>query len=318
MEKQELLKEYKNQDDKILLSFILDKIKFVTTKNKIENTNFLNMQQIDLVEVGSNGKVRYVVDGRDLDTMTEAQVMENLEHATNLLDGSAQRGAKEFGITVEDASQRGADVVVITDNKKTQVEFSTMDSVHRGDPGATKMVTAAYSARAGENEEIVLMQPNAYAGSTGILSTDEYFIMTSEHEGVSIGGHANSNTNSTTQRVTGNHDWDRAQAFEESMTQRNAIRKTFGTELRLTRSEAKVGYQPGTNGLMALVESVDDAGGNATQWIDDYKLYCKTDKRKAYVAFYDLAGFVNAHSTGINTGGKTVMEYFLDQNEILY
>ncbi|MBR3256034.1 MAG: hypothetical protein IKF97_07540 [Clostridia bacterium] len=51
MEKQELLKEYKNQDDKILLSFILDKIKFVTTKNKIENTNFLNMQQIDLVEV---------------------------------------------------------------------------------------------------------------------------------------------------------------------------------------------------------------------------------------------------------------------------
>lgn len=51
MEKQELLKEYKNQDDKILLSFILDKIKFVATKNKIENTNFLNMQQIDLVEV---------------------------------------------------------------------------------------------------------------------------------------------------------------------------------------------------------------------------------------------------------------------------
>lgn len=51
MEKQDISKEYKNQDDKILLNFILDKIKFVETKNKIENTNFLNMQQIDLVEV---------------------------------------------------------------------------------------------------------------------------------------------------------------------------------------------------------------------------------------------------------------------------
>ena len=50
MEKQEILKEYKNQEEKILLSFILDKIKFVEKTNKIQNTNFLNMQQISLVE----------------------------------------------------------------------------------------------------------------------------------------------------------------------------------------------------------------------------------------------------------------------------
>lgn len=50
MEKQEILKEYKNQDDRILLSFILDKIDFVEKRNKIENTNFLDMHQISLVE----------------------------------------------------------------------------------------------------------------------------------------------------------------------------------------------------------------------------------------------------------------------------
>lgn len=50
MNKQEVLKEYKNQEEKILLSFVLDKIKFVETRNKIENTNFLNIHQISLVE----------------------------------------------------------------------------------------------------------------------------------------------------------------------------------------------------------------------------------------------------------------------------
>ena len=50
MNKQQTLNEYKNYDDRILLSFILDKIKFTQTKNKIENTNFLDMYQISLVE----------------------------------------------------------------------------------------------------------------------------------------------------------------------------------------------------------------------------------------------------------------------------
>lgn len=50
MGKHEILKEYKNQEDKMLLSFILDKIKFVETRNKIENTNFLSMYQTGIVE----------------------------------------------------------------------------------------------------------------------------------------------------------------------------------------------------------------------------------------------------------------------------
>lgn len=50
MDKQEVLKEYKNTEDRMLLSLVLDKIKFAETRNKIEYTDFLNIQQISLIE----------------------------------------------------------------------------------------------------------------------------------------------------------------------------------------------------------------------------------------------------------------------------
>jgi len=50
MNKQEILSEYKNQDEKMLLAQILDKVKFVETRNKIEYTNFLDMHQLSLVQ----------------------------------------------------------------------------------------------------------------------------------------------------------------------------------------------------------------------------------------------------------------------------
>lgn len=50
MNKQDILKDYKNQEDRILVSYILDKIKFVETRNKLESTNFLSLYQISLVE----------------------------------------------------------------------------------------------------------------------------------------------------------------------------------------------------------------------------------------------------------------------------
>lgn len=50
MNKKELLKEYKKQEDKILLAKVLDKIEFCKTKNKIEYTNFLDMYQLGLVK----------------------------------------------------------------------------------------------------------------------------------------------------------------------------------------------------------------------------------------------------------------------------
>ncbi|MEE0866440.1 MAG: hypothetical protein U0L98_06585 [Clostridia bacterium] len=50
MNKQDLLKDYKRQEDKICLSQVLDKIEFCKTREKLEHTDFLDMYQISLVE----------------------------------------------------------------------------------------------------------------------------------------------------------------------------------------------------------------------------------------------------------------------------
>lgn len=50
MDKQQLLKDYKKQEDKICLSQVLDKIEFSKTRDKLEHTDFLDMYQVSLVE----------------------------------------------------------------------------------------------------------------------------------------------------------------------------------------------------------------------------------------------------------------------------
>ena len=50
MEKQNILNEYKRQVDKMFLAQVLDKIEFVSKRNKIECTDFLDMYQISLVK----------------------------------------------------------------------------------------------------------------------------------------------------------------------------------------------------------------------------------------------------------------------------
>lgn len=50
MDKQQFLKDYKKQEDKICLSQVLDKIEFSKTREKIEYTDFLDMYQVALVE----------------------------------------------------------------------------------------------------------------------------------------------------------------------------------------------------------------------------------------------------------------------------
>ena len=48
MNKQEIMQEYKNQDERLLVAKILDKLEFTKTKNKIQNTDFLNLHEQDL------------------------------------------------------------------------------------------------------------------------------------------------------------------------------------------------------------------------------------------------------------------------------
>ncbi len=50
MNKQELLKDYKKQEDKLCLSQVLDKIEMTAKREKIEYTDFLDMYQVSLVE----------------------------------------------------------------------------------------------------------------------------------------------------------------------------------------------------------------------------------------------------------------------------
>lgn len=50
MDKQQLLKDYKKQEDKICLSQVLDKIEFSEARDRIEYTDFLDMYQVALVE----------------------------------------------------------------------------------------------------------------------------------------------------------------------------------------------------------------------------------------------------------------------------
>ena len=50
MNKIELLKDYKKQEDKMCLSQVLDRIDFSKTKERIEFTDFLDMYQVSLVE----------------------------------------------------------------------------------------------------------------------------------------------------------------------------------------------------------------------------------------------------------------------------
>lgn len=50
MNKQELINKCKNEEDKLLVSKILDKIKLAKTKNQITNTEFLDMYQKKVTE----------------------------------------------------------------------------------------------------------------------------------------------------------------------------------------------------------------------------------------------------------------------------
>lgn len=50
MNRQEILEKYANEEDRLLVSRLLDKIEFVEKRNTVENTDFLDMRQRQLLE----------------------------------------------------------------------------------------------------------------------------------------------------------------------------------------------------------------------------------------------------------------------------
>ena len=50
MNKKEILNRYSNEDEKILMAKVMDKIEFTLNRNTIENTDFLDLYQKELVK----------------------------------------------------------------------------------------------------------------------------------------------------------------------------------------------------------------------------------------------------------------------------
>lgn len=50
MNKQEILEEYKNKEDKLLLAKVVDKIEFLKSRNKIVSSDFLNLYEQELID----------------------------------------------------------------------------------------------------------------------------------------------------------------------------------------------------------------------------------------------------------------------------
>lgn len=65
MNRQEILSKYENEEDRLLVSKLLDKVEFVEKKNSVENTDFLDMHQREVLEkVLKNIKYKnYVIYG---------------------------------------------------------------------------------------------------------------------------------------------------------------------------------------------------------------------------------------------------------------
>ena len=65
MDKQEVLKEYRKTEDRILLSQVLDKIEISEKRNQIQYTDFLDMYQVALVKkfLNKNQLQNYILYG---------------------------------------------------------------------------------------------------------------------------------------------------------------------------------------------------------------------------------------------------------------
>ena len=50
MNKQEILKKYAKEEDRLLVAKVLDKMEFASSKKKITNTDFLDMYQRNLMQ----------------------------------------------------------------------------------------------------------------------------------------------------------------------------------------------------------------------------------------------------------------------------
>ena len=149
MNKKDLLKDYKKQDDKICLSQVLDKIEFSKSREKLEFTDFLDMYQISLVEnflrkinfknykffggyEDSERKVLIIYPDKYNDKMIEKNYSKMLKIVRielpeeeqgkyshrNYLGGIVKLGLKREKVGDILVSNEGADIIVVDDFKE--------------------------------------------------------------------------------------------------------------------------------------------------------------------------------------------------------
>ena len=149
MNKKDLLKDYKKQDDKICLSQDLDKIEFSKSREKLEFTDFLDMYQISLVEnflrkinfknykffggyEDSERKVLIIYPDKYNDKMIEKNYSKMLKIVRielseeeqgkyshrNYLGGIVKLGLKREKVGDILVSNEGADIIVVDDFKE--------------------------------------------------------------------------------------------------------------------------------------------------------------------------------------------------------
>lgn len=146
MNKQDLLKDYNKQEDKMCLAQVLDKIEISKTKGRIDSTDFLDMYQVSLVEsfLKKNKIKQYKLFGGYEDSerkilitypenYTEEMVQKNYdkflkvvrielpeeEHGKyahrNYLGGIVKLGLKREKVGDILVTNEGADIVVVSD-----------------------------------------------------------------------------------------------------------------------------------------------------------------------------------------------------------
>ena len=146
MNKQEFLKDYKKQEDKLCLSQVLDKIEFCESREKLEYTDFLDMYQVALVEnflrrinfknyqffggyEDSERKILIVYPDKYNDSMIKKNYSKMLKilrielpeeefgkySHRNYLGGIVKLGLKREKVGDILVSNQGADIVVVSD-----------------------------------------------------------------------------------------------------------------------------------------------------------------------------------------------------------
>lgn len=146
MNKQEFLKDYKKQEDKLCLSQVLDKIEFCKSREKLEYTDFLDMYQVALVEnflrrinfknyqlfggyEDSERKILIVYPDKYNDSMIEKNYSKMLKilrielpeeefgkySHRNYLGGIVKLGLRREKVGDILVSNQGADIVVVSD-----------------------------------------------------------------------------------------------------------------------------------------------------------------------------------------------------------